>query len=376
MSERATRLVRMAGARAFQRIGKPSPRRVLFNSFNGSFSDSPRAIYEELVRRGVTRAHVWMRSRTADGFPAGAVTVEPYTLPYLREAGRAGYVVSNIEMPRNFRKRRGMTYVQTWHGTPLKRIGFDNERWRDNPRGLDRMAREFAKWDFLVSQNRFSTDIFRRAFRFDGEILETGYPRNDVLSSPEATVMRRDVRTKLGIADDSRVILYAPTWRDNLVDAHGALRFSLALDVEGMADRLGGDHVLLLRLHRLLSSELGDDLGKFVRNVSSHPDIRELYLAADALITDYSSAMFDFAVTGKPIVFFTYDLQEYRDGVRGFYFDLEAEAPGPLCRTSAEVIDALSDLAVPSERYERFRRKFCPLDDGGAGGRVVDRVFG
>src|SRR5688572_12946861 len=194
MVDPATRLVRMAGARAFQRIGRPSAGRVLFNSFNGRFSDSPRAIYEELIRRDAAHDHVWMRSPTAGGFPARATTVEPYTLGYLREAGRAGYVVSNIEMPRNFRKRRGVTYLQTWHGTPLKRIGFDNERWKQNPRGLDRMAREFAKWDFLVAQNRFSSDIFRRAFRFDGEILETGYPRNDVLSSPAAPAVRRDVR--------------------------------------------------------------------------------------------------------------------------------------------------------------------------------------
>src|SRR5687767_9248461 len=214
MADAFTRLVRMAGARVFQRVGTPSPQRVLFNSFNGSFSDSPRAIHEELVRRGDEQDHVWMRSPAADGFPAGAVTVEPYTLRYLREAGRAGYVVSNIEMPRNFRKRRGLTYLQTWHGTPLKRIGFDNERWQENPRGLDRMAREFAKWDFLVSQNRFSTEIFRRAFRFEGEIHETGYPRNDVLSSPRAPTLRREVRQALGIPDGARVLLYAPTWRD------------------------------------------------------------------------------------------------------------------------------------------------------------------
>jgi CDP-glycerol glycerophosphotransferase len=360
-----TRLVRTVGAQAFQRIGEPSSHRVLFNSFNGSFSDSPRAIHEELVRRSAPLDHVWIGS-----------DVEPYSLGYLREVGRAGYVVSNIEMPRNLRKRRGMTYLQTWHGTPLKRIGFDNERWKQNPRGLDRMAREFAKWDFLVSQNRFSTDIFRRAFRFDGEILETGYPRNDVLRSPEAPALRREVRAALGIPDETRAILYAPTWRDDLVDARGTLQFSPALDVDRMAARLGGDNVLLLRLHRLLAPALGEGLGAFVRNVSGHPDIRDLYLAADVLITDYSSAMFDFAVTSKPIVLFTHDLEEYRDGVRGFYFDLEAEAPGPLCRTSEEVIDALGEPGKRSDRYERFRQRFCALDDGGAAARVVDRVFG
>ena len=375
-----TRILRAIGARTVQPLSRPSRARVLFNSFNGRYSDSPRAIHEELARRDTGRRHVWMGSDKSGEFPFGVGVVEPYTVRYLREAGRAGYVVSNIEMPRNFRPRPGVTYLQTWHGTPLKRIGFDNPRWGENPRGLDRMAHEYAKWDFLVSQNAFSTEIFRRAFRFEGEILETGYPRNDILSDPSAAEVRARVRDALGIADGTRVVLYAPTWRDNAVGADGTLRFSLPLDLERMSGALGANHVVLLRLHRLLASTLGDSVEPFGRNVSDHPDIRDLYLAADVLLTDYSSAMFDFAVTGKPIVLFTHDLDEYRDGVRGFYFDLEAEAPGPVCRTGDEVIEALRDSAEAeerhAERYARFRERFCPLDDGGASARVVDRVFG
>ncbi len=353
-----SRLARAAAAPALQTLGKPRVRRVLYNSFNGAFSDNPRAIYEELTRRNTPHEPVWITSPGRQA-PAGVTAVEPYSLPYLRQVGSAGQVVSNIPMPRNFRRRNGTTYLQTWHGTPLKRIGFDNPRWKENRSGLDRMARDFEKWDFLVSQNSFSTEIFRRAFRFDGEILETGYPRNDILSAPDAAEVRQRVRAELGIADDVRAVLYAPTWRDNLVDRDGRLGFSLTLDVERMAAQLGDSHLLLLRLHYLLASKLGNALGAVGRNVSDHPDIRDLYLAADVLITDYSSAMFDFAVTGKPIVFFTYDLEEYRDGVRGFYFDLEAEAPGPVCRTTEEVLEMLEDFDLLSrdyaDPYERFR---------------------
>jgi CDP-glycerol glycerophosphotransferase len=288
-------------------------------------------------------------------------------------------VVTNRQLPNNYRKRPGTTYLQTWHGTPLKRIGFDNDRWNEKPRGLEAMARDFAKWDFLISQNPFSTEIFRRAFRFDGEILETGYPRNDILSSADAPEERARVRAQLGIDDGVRAVLYAPTWRDNVVDQRGALQFSLALDVERLQAALGSDHRLLLRLHYLLASASIGSGSDFVLNVSAHPDIRELYLAADVLITDYSSAMFDFAVTGKPMVFFTYDIDEYRDSVRGFYFDLEAEAPGPVCRTSHAVIDAIRELdaahATHAARYVSFRDRFCPYDDGRAAGRVVDRVL-
>jgi len=372
-----TRIGRAVGGRVVQRTGSPSPRRVFYNSFNGQFSDNPRAIYEELHRRETTLRHAWI----ADGasFPAGVATVAPYSLGYLREAGRAGHVVSNRQMPNNFRKRRGATYLQTWHGTPLKRIGFDNDRWKQNPRGLDHMARDFAKWDFLVSQSPFSTEIFRRAFRFDGEILETGYPRNDILNSPEADATRARVREALGIEEGVRAVLYAPTWRDNVIDEGGALRFSLALDAERLQAALGASHHLLLRLHYLLG-RASASAGAFVSDVSAHPDIRELYLAADVLITDYSSAMFDFAVTGKPLLLFPYDLDEYRDSVRGFYFDLEAEAPGAVCRSTDAVIDALRDLdsvhAANAARYVRFRERFCPFDDGSAAARVVDRVMG
>lgn len=371
------RLGRTARAAWLQLSGRRRAERVLYNSFNGAFSDSPRGIFEELERRAAPHEPIWVAKR-AELLPAGAKAVAPYSGEYLRAAGTAGLVVSNLQMPGNFIKGRGVTYLQTWHGTPLKRIGFDNERWRDDPRGLDRMARDFAKWDFLVSQNSFSTQIFRRAFRYDGEVLETGYPRNDILQRPEGTTVRERVRARLGIPSDARVVLYAPTWREDLVDQSGGLEFSLVLDLERFAAALGGNHVLLLRLHYLLASALGDVLGAHGRNVSDYPDIRDLYLAADVLITDYSSAMFDFAVTGKPIIFFTYDLTEYRDGARGFYFDLEAEAPGPLCRATADVVAVLEDLdavhASHADRYGRFRERFCPLDDGGAAARVVDCV--
>jgi len=371
------RIGRALGARTLQRMGSPSPGRVFYNSFNGHFSDSPRAIYEEVIRRGDGLQHTWIAS--GGPFPRTVATVAPYSLGYLRAAARAGYIVSNRQLPNNYRKRRGTTYLQTWHGTPLKRIGFDNDRWKENPRGLDHMARDFAKWDFLVSQNPFSTEIFRRAFRFHGEILEAGYPRNDILKSPDADATRARVRRELGIDDGVRAILYAPTWRDNLIDDRGALKFSLALDLDRVEAALGTDYRLLLRLHHVLRPGASAEVGPLAQNVSDYADIRDLYLAADVLITDYSSAMFDFAVSGKPIVFYCYDLDQYRDSVRGFYFDLEAEAPGPVCRTTQGVMDAIRDLdcvhAAYAARYGDFQARFCPFDDGGAAARVVNRVM-
>ena len=377
LRDRATHLGRGVRALALQHGQSLDPQRVVFNSFTGHFSDSPRAIYEEVSARWPVKAD-WVASEDVDGFPGSVRCVEPYGADFLRSIGSSRFVVSNLQMPRSFQKRRGAVYVQTWHGTPLKRIGFDNPRWEGDRAGLDAMARDFAKWDFLVSQNAFSTQVFRRAFRYDGEVLEVGYPRNDILNAPKRDDVRADVRRQLGIEETQTVVLYAPTWRDDLLDEHGSLRFASALNVNAVHDRLSETHVLLLRLHYKLGAHLGDTLPG-VRNVSRYPDIRDLYLAADVLVTDYSSAMFDFAVTGKPIIVFAYDLAAYRDDLRGLYLDLETEAPGPVCRTTEELIETLLDAeratAGTASRYAQFRERFCSLDDGRASQRVIDRVF-
>ena len=362
-------------ALARQRLSRLSDDLVLYNSFNGRFTDNPRAVYEVLARRRPELQHVWLGEGAG---PGGTRTVAPGSADYFRTAGRARRVVANFMMPA-YAPRRGVTYVQTWHGTPLKRIGYDNPRYTRDDRGLRRAARDYTRWDYLVSQNRFSTEIFRRAFRFEGEVLEVGYPRNDVLSSPGRDDIRRRVRAELGVPDDVQVVLYAPTFRDEQKDAAGRLQFPLVLDLQRMQEALQGRSVLLLRLHHWVSAGLGPLPPGFAHDVSDRRDINELYLAADVLVTDYSSVMFDFAVTGKPIVYFTYDLEQYRDDGRGFYFDLEAEAPGPLCRTTDELVRALQDPARLREEhaaaYARFRDTYCYLDDGHAAERVVDRAL-
>ena len=349
------------------------PRVILFESWHGAYNDSPRALSEALHRRRADFEHVWAVAPGISDVPDWATTVQPESRAYLEALGRAGHVVSNNTMPGYFHKRRSMTYLQTWHGTPLKRIAFDipGRSLANKPKYMRALRRDIAAWDYLVSPNPFSTEVFRRAFRFEGEILETGYPRNDLLSSPDRQAIRSRVRAALEIPDGFSTILYAPTWRDDAA-------FSLALDIDALLDRLDG-HVLLLRAHQLVARTVEASARPGLLDVSTYPDNRDLYLAADVLITDYSSAMFDFAVTCKPIVLFTYDLDRYRDEIRGFYFDFEAEAPGPLLATTGEVIEALTDLDGVVRRYESayhaFRRRFCGLEDGRASERVVDAVF-
>jgi CDP-glycerol glycerophosphotransferase len=354
-------------------IARTRPRTVLFDSWRGRFSDSPRGIFEEMVRRDLDYDYVWVRDAGQEP-PEGASAVAPLSTAHLALLGSAGHIVCNNTLPRFFRKRRGTTLVQSWHGTPLKRIGFDiDPSFSQGDKYLETLARESGMWDALISPNRFSTEIFRRAFRYRGRILETGYPRNDVLLSPQAGEIRRRVRASLGIDESRRAVLYAPTWRDNDDGFH------LELDLARLGDELA-DHVFLLRAHHLVAATVAERPHPAVVDVSRHGDPAELYLAADVLITDYSSVMFDFALTGKPMLFYVYDLASYRDELRGFYFDLVADAPGPVLDSSGAVLDALRELdgAAPrhADAYRRFLARFGHLDDGHASARVVDAVFG
>jgi CDP-glycerol glycerophosphotransferase len=355
---------------------------VLFVSWNGKqCTDNPRGIAEELRRRGDDREHLWVVQDYAAPVPDGGRVVLSGTEEYFEALARCRYVISNDDMQAYFRKREGQIYLQTWHGTPLKRIGFDVDRpqFASGTAYFDHLADDVAKWDLLLSQNPFSTPILRRAFRFGGEICEYGYPRNDVLARGES--LAGEVRRRLGIPAGKRVVLYAPTWRDNQFYASGRYRFDLRLDLERAWQLLGPDHVILIRGHHHLANDVqaGSRPG-FTLNVTGYPDIAELFLISDVLITDYSSVMFDFAATGRPMIFFTYDLAQYRDQLRGFYFDLEAQAPGPLLATSDEVLAAVADTGPVTSRYaaayQTFAARYCPLDDGKAGARVCDRLFG
>jgi CDP-glycerol glycerophosphotransferase len=350
---------------------------IVYHSFEGRYADSPRALHAALERRLPDADHVWLADAAHhDGFPAGTQTL-PYGSPESIEALEAAdLIVANTHTDLDWTKRPGAVYLQTWHGTPLKRIHWD-VLWAPDGR-LERLQRDVDQWDLLVSPNHASTPLLRGAFRYEGEVLETGYPRNDVLSAPDRDAIRARVRAELGIADDTTAVLYTPTWRDDAVFAEGGKDFALDLDVDGFAERLGGDHCLLLRLHYTLTGRLAASAHESVRDVSFHADVSELYLAADVMVTDYSSTMFDFAVTGKPMLFYTYDLADYAGRLRGFYFDFAPVAPGPLLETTPELLDALADLpavaAAHADRYAAFAERFCHLEDGRATERVADRV--
>ncbi|WP_326701610.1 CDP-glycerol glycerophosphotransferase family protein [Streptomyces sp. NBC_01754] len=354
---------------------------VLYNSFGGKqFSDSPRAVYEELVRRGAEVEHIAMVHDQQVVLPPGVRGVEWGSAEWYEALARSRYIVTNGGIREWFVRREGQVVVQTWHGTPLKRIGADLLGTpQANLAYIGSLPQRSRQYSLFVTPNAFTTPIMTHAFRLRCEVLEAGYPRNDVFHAPDRAERAAAIREKLGIPGDKKVVLYAPTWRDD--QRYGGRRFKLdnRIDVDAARKRLGEDHVLLYRKHhKVLDSIPGAGQG-FVRDVTYYPDIADLYLIADVLVTDYSSVLFDFAHSGRPMLFFTYDLEHYRDTLRGFYFDFTTRAPGPLLRTSDELVDAIVNIDDVTEKYkekyDRFKADFCEPSDGRASARVVDRML-
>ncbi|MCW2989969.1 MAG: sle [Solirubrobacterales bacterium] len=367
---------RLLGGDYHGRRGEPLRDAVVYTSFGGrQFSDGPRRIHEELVRRGAPLGHLWV---VHDGMvrPAdSAVTVRSGSRAHYEALATARFVVANDHLPDFFERREGQTVIQTWHGTPLKRLGLDVASAAPTQRRFEGGSSEgVAAWQHVLSPNPHTTEVLRRALGVEGEIHEIGSPRNDVLAGPGAEERRRAVREGLGLSDGQRAVLYAPTFRDHVIDRRGRPRLDLHLDIAQLRAAVGEDTVVLFRKHHLVLDPVPATRDGFVRDVTTWPDASELLLAADVLVTDYSALLFDFALTGRPIVVFAYDLETYRDEVRGFYLDPETELPGPVVRTTAELAEALrAPVAVPG--YADFAARYTGADDGGAAARAADRFF-
>jgi CDP-glycerol glycerophosphotransferase len=341
-------------------------------------SDSALALHRELLRRDAGLTLYWGVDDHAVQVPPGGVPVAKHGRAWFEKVAASRYLVNNYGGIDGYAPRPHQRYLQTWHGTPYKFIGRSLAEHQGLPEEEVAAGRDEGRhWHALVSPSPYFSQLARRELFYDGPLLETGYPRNDVLagSSPEQAAALRE---RLGIPTDAKVLLYAPTFRDLAREGWSASLFT-GLDLQALSDHLGEEWVVLLRGHSFNARhDLKDRSRGRVVDATHHHDINELYLAADALVTDYSSAMFDFCVTGKPILYFVPDLEQYVE-TRGVYFDLEAVAPGPWCATQAQVHAALDALdgydAAFGERYRAFRERFAPWDDGGAAARVVDAFF-
>lgn len=386
-----------------QRLTRPAKELVdgagiFFESFYGRLAScNPLALDYAIAAKYPEKPRYWSVASEEVAVPQGAVPLLIGSPEWFAARRYLRLLIVNDWLRFGFRRRRGQVVLQTWHGTMLKRLALSRPRLR--PRTALAIVRESRRWSLMLSQNPHSTAQFKRSYAFRGRILETGYPRDDRLAAARITPSRgehaRDmeqtgiaprnpivVQTAKRLLDlplEKRVLLYAPTWRDTGTTIVDNLR------VRDLAANLGSDWVVLARGHSR-THDFGsyeDALGT-VRDVSKHPDINDVMLAADLIITDYSSLMFDASVAGIPLAFYVPDLESYRDSERGFTFDFGAAAPGPLLRSPDEVVQCAKQLAekglaapwvcAVQERYAAWVKRFNPHDDGSAAARVLSEL--
>ncbi|MFD0353728.1 CDP-glycerol glycerophosphotransferase family protein [Streptomyces sp. NPDC127110] len=360
---------------------------VVFESHMGKqYSDSPKAIYEELVRQGAPFEAIWSYAGAKPtGFPEQATLVKRWSWQYLRALAQAEYWVDNQGFPLALTKRPGTTYIQTWHGSALKRMGFHEPRTKAQGKpAQDRFQKAVDRFDHFLIRSEHDVRTLAKGFRLRDEVLlRTGYPRNDALveahraEAHSGERVRGPLAAELGIDPDKRVLLYAPTFR---ASADGTVEgFEFPFDVEEFADRLGDRFTLLVRTHYLNSVSLPPSVAGRVVDVSRHHDITPLLALADGLITDYSSVMFDYAVLDRPMLFFAYDYEKYSTDIRGTYFDLKEKAPGPVVATADELMQAVSAFDEADAKYaearQRFLAEFGEYDRGDAARRIVEKFF-
>ncbi|MBO8184722.1 bifunctional glycosyltransferase/CDP-glycerol:glycerophosphate glycerophosphotransferase [Streptomyces spirodelae] len=384
LARRSARAARPHVARAFhglyyalQRLLPLHPDVALYSAYwHRGVACNPQAIEAKARELAPHVRSVWVvRKDAVPALPPGTDHVVPGSRRYWRMLARARYFVNNVNFPDHLVNRPGQVHVMTHHGTPLKTMGLDQQPYPAAAQmDFGKLLRRVARWDVSVTANPHSAEVWDRVFPCGYTDLPAGYPRNDRFATATAEEIAA-VRARLGIPRGRTALLYAPTARDYRKG------FVPRLDLERLSAGLGEEYVLLVRTHYYYGrdSALRDLHARgLVRDVSRHPSVEDLCLAADALITDYSSLMFDYANLDRPLVVHAPDWESYRD-TRGVYFDLlsgrPGETPGPVTRTEDELTAVFRSgtWRGPEARALRsaFRARFCPWDDGRAAERVV-----
>ncbi|MFH0175035.1 CDP-glycerol glycerophosphotransferase family protein [Streptomyces cacaoi] len=371
-----TRALRAAVLQAHYRVQLKLPLRAdraVFAAYWGrGHSCNPGALEAAFRTFAPQVRTAWIaRPEHQSAVPPGPRQVRPGTAAYWTALARSKYLVNNVNFDRRLVKRPGQVFVQTQHGTPLKHMGLDLQERPAAARDMDfaELLRGVDKWDYVLSANRHTTLTWERVYPGRYETLEYGYPRNDVFQRATSADVAR-LRESLGIPRDTVALLYAPTHRDyrRVQRSH--------LDLERVLRRLGPRFVILARAHYWQEAPAGRPVPGVI-DVTDHPSVESLCLASDALVTDYSSLMFDYAGLDRPIVIHADDWEAY-EAARGTYFDLRACPPGAVARSEDELIDIFATGHWRGSRSAQlraaFRERFCPYDDGRAAERVVRRV--
>ena len=355
---------------------RPDDKLILFNSFAGrKFDDSPKAIFDEMKKDQRFKGYklVWAFHQPEKFAVDGAEKIKTDGFKYFITVISARVWITNSSVERGLNiKGKNNYFFNTWHGTPLKRMGSDISA--DNESFGNKRSKKISSYDAFCSQGNYETEIFSRAFRIPKQrFIEAGLPRNDILAN-YTEEYRRQLREKLNIRPDQTVILYCPTFRE--YDREGNLGVVMAppVDLKKWERELGNGYVFFMRAHYEVSKAMTAENSFFVRDMTDYPDLNELYIAADLLISDYSSVFFDYSITGKPMLHFCYDYDKY-SSERGMYFDIREKISG--AETEDGLIALIKGMNAEEERKKTaaFRSQYVNFY-GSAAKKAVDCIAG
>ena len=349
---------------------------ILFSYYGSQYGGNPKYISQYIQDNYPSNRFdvVWVfNDLSSKHYLKGIRKVKTMSLKYFYELCTAKVVITNYRTTELYKKRKDQYYIQTWHSSlRLKQIEKDAENAL--PAHYIRMAKKDSlKCDLLLAGCKYSTEIFNRAFWYNGEIFEYGTPRNDLLFENRVD-KKREIYEKLNISDPKKVLLYAPTFRKgNNLDVYDVNFERVAHTLDS---KFGGEWTILVKLHPHLASKSSEIItDRNVIDVSSFDDIQELLLIADVLLTDYSSLMFDFSITNKPCFLFVPDLIEYKSQDRGLYFDLE-ELPFITCLNQTELEEKIREFDFNKYEHdlENFLNRVGSFENGKASEQLVKRI--
>ena len=373
---------------------KVDEKTLLFCCFNGkSYSCSPKAIYEYMINNDEFKDYKFIWAFVDDKKykyleeNINTTVVKIREKEYKKYLAKAKYWIFNYKIPDFLYPKKNQIFVQCWHGTPLKRLGCDLEHFDNVLNTIDGIKKRYkieaSKFTYFISPSKFASEKFISAWNLkeigkENIIVEEGYPRNDFLFNYKEKDVQQ-IRKKLGIENDNRkIILYAPTYRSDQHQTGLGYVYKEEIDFKKMEGKFGKEYLILFRPHYFIANSFDFDKYKgFVYNVANIDDINELYIISDILITDYSSVFFDYANLKRPMIFFMYDLEHYKNESNGFYIDLN-ELPGPIVETQEDLEKSIEDVDFnigSSKKYKEFNEKYNYLDDGNASKRVIEKVI-
>ncbi|MEB6231489.1 CDP-glycerol glycerophosphotransferase family protein [Mammaliicoccus sciuri] len=347
---------------------------VYYSYWGDQYSCSPKAIYKNILENEKKFKNIWILNDTNMPIDGNGIKVKKNSLKYWYYLATAKYFIQNTNMPIDYKKRKKQKEVQTFHGTFMKTMGFDTPelKYETRQNKIDEFQKKVNNWNYVSIPSDYMKEKAKSAFNTTVKALKTGFPRNDMLF--DALKYKEETKSSLNIPKGKKVILYAPTWREGKSS-------NIEMNIKKIQETLDDQYVLLIRAHYMVSGNMDiRDYYPFAINVSNYPSIEELYSITDVLITDYSSVMFDFAYLKKPMIFYAYDLEKYLYGERGVYLNYSNIIPGPLVRTTDEIINVLSNYSnldnEYKDKYEKFYNVFCQYGrNGNSSNQVVNELI-